>query len=375
MVSVLKEIEKLRQGKPYTLDRSNSNRYRVVAVEDDGTKTAYCFSSPVYNKAGKLIDLRFDRYHTHIGFVGSDSSVHLGETAVFENEAGQCSLSLPGAITSATESSVFCGESEIAPTVNGLVFKVRCDPDAVYKTTLTAGSDFVSIRANNKSFSLMTGQFKPFTTVSCIGTLDGSGALIAPCELQYQTTDSKEYSLSIRPVGGVGKYILFEVNLHEPKMFLDTTVESRHPRDNNAFGGTAFIGNTAAYGEQWLYSRPELSLIFEFFDATIDRIVMHIPRLSNSKTALAVYSISNRFCGFGSNWENKITAAEELCDTAVAGGYHSIDVTALLSEKNTGRFKLTEGLILKPKKNDNGFAAVSTGDSCYAPQILEVNFS
>ena len=40
MQSVLGEISKLRSGVPIVIDYRNSNRYRLVLQENNGTKTA-----------------------------------------------------------------------------------------------------------------------------------------------------------------------------------------------------------------------------------------------------------------------------------------------------------------------------------------------
>ena len=49
MISILNEINKLRKGKELIVDNKNSNRYRVVASESDQSKTAYYFTTPIYN--------------------------------------------------------------------------------------------------------------------------------------------------------------------------------------------------------------------------------------------------------------------------------------------------------------------------------------
>ena len=50
MQSVLEEIKKLRNDSPITIDYNNSNRYRLVVEENDESKTAYYFSTPIYNQ-------------------------------------------------------------------------------------------------------------------------------------------------------------------------------------------------------------------------------------------------------------------------------------------------------------------------------------
>ena len=55
-----KEIVKLRKGFPIIIDYHNSNRYRFVAQENNESKTAYYFSTPIYSrKSRKLLDLRY----------------------------------------------------------------------------------------------------------------------------------------------------------------------------------------------------------------------------------------------------------------------------------------------------------------------------
>ena len=60
MNSILGEISTLRKGAPLVIDYKNSNRYRLVAIEQNGTKTAYYFSSPIYNsRTRKAVDMKF----------------------------------------------------------------------------------------------------------------------------------------------------------------------------------------------------------------------------------------------------------------------------------------------------------------------------
>ena len=97
-----------------------------------------------------------------------------------------------------------------------------------------------------------------------------------------------------------------------------------------------------------------------------------MPRFGGS-CALSAFGLTARFCSFGSNWENKIQAADELTTASTGGAYQNLDITRLITD-NAGFLKHSEGLILRPKEKNGGFSAVSTGDSYFAPQILEVNF-
>ena len=86
MKSVLGEISKLRKGLPIVIDYNNSNRYRVVAKEDDGSKTAYYFSTPIYNyKSRGLIDGKFHSNGGAVYAVGSNASITVFKNIFMEN--------------------------------------------------------------------------------------------------------------------------------------------------------------------------------------------------------------------------------------------------------------------------------------------------
>ena len=61
MQSVLNEILSLRNQRPVVVDYQNRNRYRLVTREDDGSRTAYCFSTPIYNlESRRMVNLSFE---------------------------------------------------------------------------------------------------------------------------------------------------------------------------------------------------------------------------------------------------------------------------------------------------------------------------
>ncbi|MBE6799018.1 MAG: hypothetical protein E7525_04515 [Ruminococcaceae bacterium] len=376
MNSIIKEIQKLRRDKPYTIDLKNSNRYKLVVNEGDGTKTAYCFSSPVYSKkTGKLADIKFMCDTNAACYDGTDCRVLLCDSISFESPEGVCGLVLPNTVSHICESAVLYGNVEVTPTLNGLAFKVPCGVSGMYSLVVTTVQPDMSIRANDKVFSLMLSHFKPLMSLSCIGTADSTGAIVAPCVLEHKVINKRQYCVTVKSVGKDGKYMIFEANMHQPKLFQDTTVESNNPKTNNAFGTTAFIGNTDTYGEQWLYSRPELALISELFYESINSVVMHIPQLNKAEVPLSAYGVANRFCSFGSNWENKISSKGEIAEPNLSAGYYSVDVTELMTRKGTKHLDITEGLIIRPQKRDAEFATIATGDGCYAMQILEINYN
>ena len=373
--SLINEIAKLRGGRPLAVDHRNSNRYRLISFENGGSRTAYCFGVPIYNRrTRKLVSLKFQNAGDVSHLSGSNAEITLAQEALLEDEDGSCRVSLPAGPAGRTEKSVRYASMEIRSTLNGIVCKADCMSGNAIAFTLTAGRPFMNVRANDKYFALMNEEYRPFVTVSCIGTADGSGRIIAPAEIRYQKNSDSEFSLQLLPKSPLGRSLAYEINLYEQKLFQDTTVESKNPQSNNAFGGTAFIGETAAYGEQWLYLRPEFSRIPEMFDRRIDRAILHFPQYNRSDAALTAFRLSSRFCSFGSNWENKVEAAQAVTHSAGAAGYQSIDCTDLVTDRRSGSLIRSEGLILKTKVKGSGFTAVAIGDSYYAPPVFEFSF-
>ena len=239
---------------------------------------------------------------------------------------------------------------------------------------LTAEPPFMSIRGSGKCFSLMREEFKPFVTVSCIGTLDTEGKISGPCRLDYQKNSDSEFTFSVSPQGTVRGSVFYEINLYEPKLFRDTTVESFNPTENNVYGSVAFIGNTKAYGEQWLYSAVDISKISELSDRKIIRALWHLPQFTHTDATLSAFGVTGRFCSFGSTWQNKVRETEKITGSVIKGEYQTLDITGIITDRNTHYLTQSEGLILRAEKADGGFLTVATGDSCLMPQILEISF-
>ncbi|MBR5222911.1 MAG: hypothetical protein IKV81_01930 [Clostridia bacterium] len=375
MQSVLGEISKLRKGLPIVIDYNNSNRYRVVAKEDDGSKTAYYFSTPIYNyKSRGLIDGKFHSNGGAVYAVGSNASITVFKNIFMENIEGACTVELTQRPIIMSENELLCGDSRIFPTANGVALK--CDARNNKKTSfiIEVSQPFLIVRSNDRCFALMKEKFRPFVVFSCIGSLDSAGNVIAPAKIEYQKLTDKRYSVEISATSPLAQNVLLEANLYENKLFQDTTVESGNPFTNNAFGVAAFIGDSLAYGLQWLYSRADYSKISEIMDKRVAKAVLHIPKFNKSSVEVTAHKVSARFCSFGSNWNNRISSEAQICDSHSKNGYQSLDVTPLFVDKRTKTIAKSEGLILKPQIKGAGFSAITTGDSCFAPQILEINY-
>lgn len=93
--------------------------------------------------------------------------------------------------------------------------------------TVQVSSPFWTVRANDQCFALMQEDFRPFVTISAIGTAGLEQEVIAPARIDYQKQTDQTYELTLTPLSPMGTYVLLEANLHEPKLFQDTTVESK----------------------------------------------------------------------------------------------------------------------------------------------------
>lgn len=375
MQSVLGEISKLRRGSPIIIDYHNSNRYRLVVQESNGTKTAYYFSTPIYSRrTRKMIDVKFQSNGDAIFSTGSNTNITVSKNVLIENAEGSCSIELSQNCNLISSQKVRCGSMVLIPTTNGVAFKCALKTNEKATFTIEVGQPFLNVRANDRCFALMKERFRPFVVFSCIGTVDTSGDVIAPAKIEYQKLTDRRYRIAIFSTSPLAQSVLFEANLYENKLFQDTTVESMNPSTNNAFGSVGFIGNSSAYGEQWLYTRLDYSRIPEIMDKRIQKAVLHMPKLNQSKVEFSAYKVSARFCSFGSNWDNKIPGETPVSDSSSQNGYQSLDFTSLLIDGRTKTITKSEGLILKPKVKGSGFSVIATGDSYLAPQIMEINF-
>ncbi len=375
MKNIINEITKLRSGVPIVIDHHNSNRYRIVVCEKDGTRTAYYFSTPIYNcTTRKLVDMKFVKKGDLICATGSNANISVDRYLSLSNTEGTVSVKLPQMPIQISSQELQSGPCTIIPTANGVLVKYDVSSESTHAFTLEVGEPYLNVRVNDRCFALMKEEFRPLAVLSCLGSADVHDNIIAPAWLEYKKLTEQKYEVIMSAKGTAAKSIIYEINMYENKLFQDTTVESASPYVNNAFGGTGFIGNSAAFGEQWLYTRLDYSRLPELMDKRINKAVIHIPKLNRSNTETSVFEVSSRFCSFGSNWDNKIPAGRFIGTSISTNDYQNIDITSLIAETYFGTVFDLNGLILKSENKENVFSVLATGDSYFAPQILEVNY-
>ena len=371
---ILKAIRDLRDGLPLFVDRKNKNRHMVVAEEENGSKTAYCLGVPIYDKNRKLISLRFKKNENGYMTEGSNCKVKVSDCFTFDNADGTFIVKTADGfdMRSVQENVIYGNGCTVSPTLNGLVFKTQHTKGKFSFRLYTDGFHY-EVKSNSKYFSILTDTMRPSITVSCIGCTDITGRVISPVTLEYLKEGEDCFLITITSKCSYATYIAFEINMYDKKLFQDTTVETKNPDENNVYGGTAFVGKTEMFGEQWLYSRPDFSCISDISQREIKKVVLHISQF-NKGPALSVYSIINRFCSYGSSWNNKVKDSGILKQFIQGDFRQSVDLTELLVDPLTGRLKPSHGFLIKTAMRDNGFSVMATGDSFFAPIIIEINY-
>lgn len=374
MISILQNITHLRNGNAPALSIANTNQYRVVANELDGSKTAYYFSVPIYNqKTKKLIDLNFHRGKRTFFSEGSSARISFSDTIHMENDEGYCNIVLSSPLDWISENALaYCG-GQIFNTTNGFACKIPLHNRKTFTIDIEISESHLPIRTNHNCFAYMADRYRPFMYCSCIGTLDEAGQIIAPAKLTYNVITDRKHCITFSPCSNEGKWLFFEINMYEEKLFYDTTVESRNPRINNAYGTVGFIGTSEEFGEQWLYSRPNFSKLQDVSTYRILKAVFHIPKLNVGSEGLSAHKLAHRFCSLTSTWENKTPGSILSTSATPSNCYFDIDLLGFLTDYR-GKLTTVEGIIIKPNKKAGSFSAISTGDCCYAPQILEIRY-
>ena len=372
--SIITEIGLLRGSRNFTPDYKNSNRYCLIVREQDNSRTVYCFGAPIYNNdTRKLVSLSFEE--TPYGFyhVGSNAEIRVSEHEI-TMKSSEGILRIHGIFKCRLcDGKLLFPGGEITPTLNGIAVKKALVKENAITLKLTTDIPFMETRANSKYFAFMSEKFRPFATLSAIGVLGAGGNLTAPIQVKNQKLDSKNYSVTLSLFSQIKNPVWFEINLYEPKLFQDTTVESKNPKENNAFGGVAFIGETEAFGESWLYTRPDFTKLSYFLEKKARYIKLHLPVYNTERVSLSAYHTTSRFCSFGSNWNNKIELSKKMIDTAVGNQYQTLDLTDSMINPKNHSLRMTDGFILRTKEQKK-LAVVSTGDSYVNPQILEINY-
>ncbi|MBP3395493.1 MAG: hypothetical protein J6M38_13305 [Lentisphaeria bacterium] len=217
----------------------------------------------------------------------------------------------------------------------------------------------------------MKHKFQPVFTASslCYQTADHvASPLILENVFDAQL---KKYRLTIRSTENADGEMSFEMNMYESKIIQDTTVESAHPDENNAFGSTAFIGNSELFGEQQLYIKFDYPRFTEMKNKHLVGIRLWLPILCGS-TPLEAYEMDTRFCSFGSTWNKRIPPSSRKLPLTQRREFCCVDLSEIMIDQN-GRLLFSNGLLLRAVSGFAGYCTLSTGDNYDTPVVLNAN--
>ncbi len=374
--TVLDTIRRIRGGKAFHMSARNQNVYRVLMQETD-SQTAYYFNTPVYRRQdGRMVDLRFLETGGVRLFEGSNSTVTAaGSEIKLSDSYGDVFLYIDEMEDTQYTSGALCGSVlRVEPTLNGIAVRVFLDGGHPFLFRLRTTEAFEKIKSNGKYIAFMREQFTPFFVISTLYAKESGSEQTLPAAVTMEKTDDRSYLVRIEASTSLAHTLLFEINLYEGKFFQDTTVESRSPTRNNCYGSAAFLGQTPFFGEQWLYTKTSRKKVADIERVPVRFVRMHIPVFEKGRNPLTAFLPCARFCSFGSNWKNKIPCGDLLTVSEYTDGYYTLDLTGLLTDPKTWHLRRAEGLVLRSIPCGEDYAVIATGDCCYAPQILEVNF-
>ncbi len=375
MNSAIQEVEKIR--KEPIQEAPIKNRYALIVKEKDQSKTAYCFGVPIRASTGEgVLERQFYYRNKEARFSGSCGRVIVSDCIIFENEHGMCRLDLPGAVRQKTKTEILFesshGAVEITPTLNGLLYKCNCPPKGKVLLRFSMKKIPHEVRGTDKCIAWLRERFVPFVTLSGIGFSKTGKEITSPCHLSLQAVTDTEYTVAVSSPCKCAGLLFFEINLHDVKLFQDTTVESKHPTENNAFGGMAFLGSTDAFGEQWLYMRTDLKAVSGIFSSSrIKAAKLYLPCWGAGKREIALYRLGSRFCSFGSNWESRLMPVASLDNAASQKDYFAFDITESLQKFDGGLYYLIRRTDSPKSKRAT---ILSTGDNFARPPILAIHY-
>ena len=350
MEDIEKEFVQFTKNREKDILLNDNNPYRILRKTNRDLSAYYC-SLPVFVHGHLLKPLWVKRENGCI-YEGINARICVADgKAVMENENGKAEVR-------------FGGEVELQPTYNGIVAE---SSENNVKVFIRADADRC-VRENGSFWALMKSEYQPFFVLSGLfGRVKGR-----LCPLKIETKQEKnEFEITI--AGGADtEKLLFEMNLHVPKLIFDTTVESKNPTKNNVFGSVAFLGRTEEYGAQWLYLRIDGMRMSDLSGYRVENAKLYLPRLDNGVSGkLEAYKLGSVWCSFGTSWDTKVAFSEKMKGVKSWGSYEEIEISDIVRDMLRVKEARNPGFVIKSREDSNCIA-VATGDSYYRPQILEI---
>ena len=368
MNSVNKLLQKIFNTSKYQI----INRYAVMSQSTTENKRAYYFSTPVFKKSdNKPIKPNFQKYAEYFFYNGSNGTTKIyGDHAVLSNGTVEIHLSWnerKNILMSENGNVLKTQDMVIFPTFNGIAIRQRGNKMKLY---IKASKHF-DVRSNTKYFAFMKSKFEPIVTFNAMFAENRYRDIFYNTIIRSRKITDTSYEIDVTSDSSDAFQLTYDINLYEPKLIQDTTVESKMPKENNAYGNISFLGKSNCFGTQLLYSRIDVSKMDLPTDLKIDNVKLHIPYYAVNGNDFRISVPIKRFCSFGSNWNNKIPYSNAVLLGTRNNGYITFDISKYVISK-TGKWNPNEGFVIQSRGEH--FSIIGTGDNYYTPQIIEITF-
>ena len=347
------------------------NRYGLISKSDNNMK-AYYFSVPILSQTTKkIVNSKIEKREGVYYYNGSNCEVKVyndrimlckGKEIIFLHFNAQKNivLSEDGSYLKAEDIIFF-------PTFNGIIIKQRGNK-AKIKMESTTQKD---VKNNSKNFAFMQSKFEPVVTFNAMFAENRYRDTFYNIMLHSNKITDNLYELELIASNENAFQLTYDINMYEPKLIQDTTVESKNPCENNAYGNISFLGKSSCLGIQFLYSRVDMEKMDLPTNIQILNVKIHIPYYTINGNDFRISVPVKRFCSFGSNWNNKIPYSNDVLLGIRNNGYITFDISKYVISK-TGKWNPNEGFVIKSQGEH--FSIIGTGDNYYTPQIIEITF-
>lgn len=362
-------LSKLHGERVIEANEDTANRHRLF-IKENGGVSAYHFSVPIRKEAdGNGFGEFYDADGSHI-MNGTNCRVIIKDTITMVSGDTKICIDVPHMHEwCRVGKDIICGNVKITPTLNGICMHCRVGLGETFAVSIATENTYEEHQYNSKYFAFMKQKFVPSFTVSPIGVKgdESFGALLLTA---YKEKEAGRYHLTFTSPDTSGEMFV-EFNMYEPKLIQDTTVESAHPDENNAYGVAAFVGHSDIFGAQQLYMKFNYPMLGDLGKERISNIKLYLPILGGDMPPLEALHMDNRFCSFGSVWNKRIKPSDQYLPVKYHNGFCCIDLSEAMIDR-TGRLKFSNGFHLRADRDSVGYCSLATGDSHLFPSVLEV---
>ena len=375
MYSTVEAICALRGELCLDISEELHSRYCVNVREKEAT-VSYYFSAPIRAlTGGPLLNMEWlceeDDVFVHHA---SGCSVYVrADSILFKSPSDTVRVQFSASEKWSCKGKELVGEKvRLECTLNGIGVRIFGEKKEQVAVCVTPSCLDYDTRVNSKFFAIMKSKFHPVFTVSILGS-SLEGGVLAPLVLKSQFHKSiKKYRISTSVPDTCAGDVWMEMNMYEPKLLQDTTVESASPKENNAFGSVAFVGYSDVFDEQQLYIKFDYSRFTEMKHKHLVGVRLWLPLLSSQST-LEAYAMNTRFCSFGSTWNRRVPHSKVKLPVVQKKDFCCVDLSQTMIDAS-GRLKFSNGLLLKAAGGEGMVCILTTGDNYMAPPILEFKY-